>query len=163
MDTVELRPAGRGDAAAIADVYLAAVQATYDFPLAHSDEQVREWIRDVVVPTQEVWVATASDGTVVALMALTSDMLDQLYVAPGWTGRGIGSRLVTLAKARRPGGLDLYTFQVNSGARRFYERQGFLEVARGDGSGNEEEQPDVRYAWRPKAPSTSPSRAAAPR
>jgi ribosomal protein S18 acetylase RimI-like enzyme len=74
-----------------------------------------------------------------------------VYVAPGWTGRGIGSRLIELAKSRRPGGLDLYTFQVNAGARRFYERQGFVEVARGDGSDNEEGQPDIRYAWRPSS------------
>ena len=137
MDDIELRPAGHDDADAIADVYLASFHATYDFPLAHNDQQVREWIAEVLVPTQEVWVASARDGSVVALMVLTADMLDQLYVAPGWTGRGIGSRLVALAKARRPGGFDLYTFQVNTGARRFYERHDFAEVARGDGSRNE--------------------------
>jgi hypothetical protein len=54
-----------------------------------------------------------------------------------------------LAKQRRPAGLDLYTFQVNGGARRFYERHGFVGIALGDGSGNDEGQPDVRYAWRP--------------
>jgi GNAT superfamily N-acetyltransferase len=149
MDDVELRPAGSDDPGAIADVYLASFQATYNFPLAHSDEQVRRWIRDILVPTEEVWVAAASDGAVVAVMALTTDMVHQLYVAPSWTGRGIGSRLIALAKTRRPAGLDLYTFQVNSGARRFYERHGFEEVEHGDGSGNEERQPDVRYAWRP--------------
>ena len=54
-------------------------------------------------------------------------------VALGWTGRRIGGRLVALAMARRPRGLDLSTFQVNSGARRFYERHGFVEVEHGDG------------------------------
>jgi GNAT superfamily N-acetyltransferase len=151
MDDVALRSARSDDAGAVADLYLASFRATYDFPLAHSDEQVAEWIRGVVVPTHEVWVATASDGAVVGMMSLAADMLDQLYVAPGWTGCGIGSRLVALAKARRPGGLDLYTFQVNLGARRFYERHGFAEVARGDGSGNEEGQPDLQYRWRPSA------------
>ena len=34
-------------------------------------------------------------------------------------------------------------------ARRFYEARAFVEIARGDGSGNEEHQPDIRYAWRP--------------
>jgi GNAT superfamily N-acetyltransferase len=148
MDSVELRRADRDDAGAIADVFLSSFQRTYDFPLAHTDAQVREWIADDLVANDEVWVAAGPDGRVVALMALTADMIDQLYVAPSWTGRGIGSRLIRLAKARRPGGLDLYTFQVNVGARRFYERHGFLEVALGDGTGNEEGQPDVRYAWR---------------
>ena len=121
--------------------------STYDFQLVHRDGQVRQWIRDIVMPTQEVWVAATSDGIVVGLMALTSDTLDQLYVAPGWTGRGIGSRLLALAKTSRPSGLDLYTFEVNAGARRFYQRHDFIEVARGDGSCNEERQPDLRYAW----------------
>lgn len=151
MDEVELRPAVGDDAGAMADVFLAAFHATYDFPLAHTDAQVREWIAGELVASREVWVAATLGGRVVGLMALTAGMLDQLYVAPGWTGRGIGGRLVALAKARRPGGLDLYTFQVNVGARRFYERHGFVAVALGDGTGNEEGQPDVRYAWRPPA------------
>jgi RimJ/RimL family protein N-acetyltransferase len=41
--------------------------------------------------------------------------------------------------------LRLYTFQCNEGARRFYERNGFTAVAFGDGSGNEEGEPDIRY------------------
>jgi GNAT superfamily N-acetyltransferase len=148
MDDIEVRRARDDDAEAIAGVYLASFRATYDFALAHSDEQVRRWIAEVLLATDEVWVATATDRSVVALLALSVDMLDQLYVAPGWTRSGIGSRLIALAKVRRPRGLDLYTFEVNSGARRFYERHGFTEVARGDGSANEEGQPDLRYAWR---------------
>jgi hypothetical protein len=41
--------------------------------------------------------------------------------------------------------LRLYTFQCNQGARRFYERHGFIAVAFGDGSSNEEGEPDIRY------------------
>jgi predicted N-acetyltransferase YhbS len=68
-------------------------------------------------------------------------------VSPGWTARGIGSQLVRLTQARRPAGLELWTFQVNDGARRFYERHGFRAVELTDGAGNEERQPDVRYVW----------------
>jgi GNAT superfamily N-acetyltransferase len=149
MDPITLHEARPDDAGAIADVFLASFRATYDFPLAHADDEVRGWIRDVLLPACETWVARRDDA-VVAFIALTADMVDQLYVAPGWTGRGIGGRLLSTAKARRPDGLDLYTFQVNAGARRFYERHGFVVVALGDGSGSEEGQPDVRYAWRPR-------------
>ena len=62
------------------------------------------------------------------------------------TGRGIGSALLDHAKARRPDGLDLWAFQSNTGARRFYERHGFVAVAETDGD-NEEGAPDVRYRW----------------
>ena len=81
--------------------------------------------------------------------ARRSPGLEQLYVRRPWTGRGIGSRLLAVAKERRPDGLQLWTFQVNAGARRFYERHGFVVVEMTDGSANEERQPDVRYAWNP--------------
>jgi ribosomal protein S18 acetylase RimI-like enzyme len=146
---VMLRLARPDDAPAIAEVYLASFKATYDFPLAHTDVQVRRWIGEYLVPNREVWVAAEPGGAVVGLMALSADQLDQLYLAPGWTRRGIGSRLVELAKERRPDGLDLFTFQVNANARRFYERHGFVQTWTGDGSDNDEGQPDVRFAWRP--------------
>jgi ribosomal protein S18 acetylase RimI-like enzyme len=146
---IELRRAAAGDAAAVADVYLAAFKTTYDFPLAHTDDETRGWIADYLVPRTETWVADEG-GRVVAMMALEDGALDQLYVAPDRQGRGIGSRLVELAKSRRPDGLQLYTFQVNERARRFYEHHGFLVALLGDGSGNEEGQPDVLYRWRPE-------------
>jgi GNAT superfamily N-acetyltransferase len=146
---VLLRRATAADAPMVADVYLGSFKATYRFPLAHADDEVRGWIRDVVLPTKETWIAADASGLVVGMMALESAELDQLYVAPGWTGHGIGSRLVALAKRRRPNGLSLYTFQVNHRARRFYERHGFILVDENDGSRNEEGQPDVQYTWRP--------------
>jgi GNAT superfamily N-acetyltransferase len=149
MDDIEIRRAGIHDADAIADLYLASFRGAYDFPLAHSDEECRRWIRDFVIPTEEAWVAVSHGRMVVAMMVLAADTLNQLYVAPGWTGRGIGGSLVELAKTCRPGGLRLDTFQVNAGAMRFYESHGFSEVSRGDGSGNEEGQPDVEYSWSP--------------
>ena len=152
MDEIEVRRAGVEDAEAVADVFLASFAATYQFPLAHNDGEARRWIAEVLIPAEEVWVVTDRQQAVVAMMALSLEMVDQLYVLPTWIGRGIGSRLIELAKSRRPGGLDLYTFQVNVRARRFYERHGFVEVARGDGSANEERQPDLRYAWRPDNP-----------
>ncbi|WP_373413135.1 N-acetyltransferase family protein, partial [Streptomyces sp. NRRL B-24085] len=115
-----------------------------------SDEEVRAYIRDVVVPLRETWVAEESrSGAIVGLMVLAGDLLSQLYLDPDWRGHGIGDRFVTLAKERSPRGLSLWTFQVNGPAHRFYERHGFVEAERTDGNGNEEREPDVRYVWRP--------------
>jgi ribosomal protein S18 acetylase RimI-like enzyme len=50
-----------------------------------------------------------------------------------------------------PDGLQLWVFQKNVGARRFYERHGFRLVELTDGAGNEENEPDARYEWRPPA------------
>ena len=66
------------------------------------------------------------------MMVVGPNDLDQLYIAPGHQGHGIGRRLVDLAKAVSPAGLTLYTFQVNERARRFYERNGFTVVPDGE-------------------------------
>lgn len=150
-DRLVIRRATADDASGIGDVWLASWRATFDFPPGHPDDDVRRWLAGELVPNSETWVAVdgSAAGRVVALMALSDDKVEQLYVAPDWIGHGIGRRLIDLAKTRRPAGLDLYCFQVNAFARRFYERHGFVAVAFGDGSGNEERQPDVLYRWHP--------------
>jgi hypothetical protein len=44
-------------------------------------------------------------------------------------------------------GLQLWTFQRNTRARRFYEARGFVLVEETDDAGNEENEPDARYLW----------------
>jgi ribosomal protein S18 acetylase RimI-like enzyme len=147
---VTLRRAQPGDADAAAQLYLSARRAVMPGvpPLAHADDDVRCWFRDVVMPDRETWLAEWG-GELVAVMVLHAARLDQLYVHPEWTGRGVGSELLRLAQRERPDGLWLWTFQSNRGAQRFYERHGFAAVERGDGTGNEERAPDVRYVWPP--------------
>ena len=82
------------------------------------------------------------------MMVLTPGRIDQLYVAPDRLGEGIGRSLLDLAKERAAGDLQLWTFQVNQRARRFYERNGFAAVEFTDGANNEEHEPDIRYLWR---------------
>lgn len=149
LEDPEVRRAVAADAAAVADVWLRSfATALPGVRRAHTDDEVRAWFREVVVPGEETWVATA-DGSVVGMMVLDDEDLDQLYLDPAWQGRGIGGRLVNLAKQRRPAGLALWTFQVNEPARRFYERHGFVAAETTDGHRNEEREPDVRYVWRP--------------
>jgi GNAT superfamily N-acetyltransferase len=145
---IDVRRATAADAPAVADVFLDSFHATYEFPLAHADDEVRGWIRDRLIPTQETWVAIDGER-VVGMMAITPGHLEQLYVAPDRLGDGIGRRLVDLAKERSPAGLSLWTFQVNDRARRFYERNGFTAVEFTDDD-NQERQPDVRYEWSPQ-------------
>ncbi|MGW2743389.1 GNAT family N-acetyltransferase [Streptomyces sp. NPDC001450] len=146
---VVLRRAVAADARAVADVWLRSYTAALPTVVrAHSDDEVRDYFREVVVPSRETWVAATGDGGIVGMMVLAGDELSQLYLDPGWRGRGIGDRFVALAKERSPGGLGLWTFQVNKPAHRFYERHGFVAVEYTDGGGNEEREPDVRYVWR---------------
>lgn len=117
-------------------------------PPVHTKAETRQWFSSRVLPLSEVWVAEAG-GRPVGVMVLRDGWIDQLYLEREWTGHGVGGRLLDHAKERRPGGLQLWTFQSNLGARRFYERHGFVAVEETDGSGNEERAPDVRYQWAP--------------
>lgn len=142
-----IRPAESTDAAAIAEVWLRSSKAALPaVHRAHPGDDVRGWIRDVLVPAGTVSVVEVNT-TVVGLLALASGWIEQLYVDPDWQRRGIGARLVGLAKRQEPSGLQLWTFQINRRAQQFYERHGFAAVEWTDGSTNEEREPDVRDMW----------------
>ncbi len=139
------------DADAIIDAYLASRQRFLPYaPLAHSDESVRHWIAEHLIPNTDMTVAVL-EGEVVGLMALSRDetagWIDQLYLHPRAVGLGIGSQLVARATARLGSPIRLYTFPANEGARRFYERHGFEAIEFSDGSQNEERCLDVLYEW----------------
>ncbi len=138
------------EAATIADLWLRSRTASIPSipPPVHSEEAVRSWFSEVVLPTSEVWVATSDQGHLVGLLVLDGYWLDQLYVDPDWVGRGSGSSLLILAKRLRPTGLDLWTFGSNRGARRFYERHGFSAIGWTDND-NEEAAPAIHYRWDP--------------
>ncbi|MGA7264063.1 MAG: GNAT family N-acetyltransferase, partial [Stellaceae bacterium] len=59
---------------------------------------------------------------------------------------GAGTQLVDAAKATGIGALELWCFQANQRARRFYAR-GFHAIRFTDGAQNEERMPDIRYRW----------------
>ncbi|MGW2209093.1 GNAT family N-acetyltransferase [Streptomyces sp. NPDC001781] len=148
--TVLLRRATPADAPATADVWLRSFAAALPAVVRpHSDDAVRAYVRDVVIPLHETWVAEAEEGAIIGMMVLDGGLLSQLYLDPAHRGRGLGDRFVALAKERVPSGLTLWTFQVNEPAHRFYERHGFVAVERTDGQDNEEREPDVRYVWQP--------------
>ena len=145
-----IRRATTADAAAVAEVWLRSRKASVPAIPApvHTDDEVRAWFAEVVLAERETWVAEV-DGAVVGLLVLDGPWVDQLYVDPAATGQGLGSELIERAKAQRPDRLDLWTFQANTGARRFYEHHGFVEVARTDAD-NEEGEPDVHVRWSPE-------------
>lgn len=145
-----LRPAGPDDAGAIADVYLAAVQAELPYlTLAHSDDEVRSYFREVVVPGSQVLVAVRG-GAVLGFGAYAAGHLDHLYVRPDALRQGIGGALLRRIQDDSPGGLQLFAFQRNWAARAFYRRHGFVATAFASGADNEEHEPDVALRWVPE-------------
>ncbi len=134
------------EAAAVASLYLAARRATlHGVREVHTDDETRAWMRDVVFPQQSVRLAVLG-REIVGFAARDGALLTQLWVKVGWTGHGIGQRLLDAVLAEAAAitpVLRLYTFQQNKGARRFYERNGFAIKMLGDS--NEEREPDILY------------------
>ncbi|MEO9324652.1 GNAT family N-acetyltransferase [Nocardioides sp. C4-1] len=143
---VLLRPATPDDAAPVAAVHLASRRAGAMPPGVHPDHEVEAWLAGRLA-VDETWVAEAA-GRVVGYVRMTATWLDDLYVAPSHAGQGIGSMLLDLAKARRPGGFSLWVFESNAPARAFYRRHGLVEREHTDGADNEEQEPDLRMSWR---------------
>jgi GNAT superfamily N-acetyltransferase len=156
---VSLRRAVSSDVAAAAELWVRARHQSAPAipPPVHSDGDMLRYFSDVVFVDSDVWLAESEDGRVVGVMVLHEGWLEHLYLEAEWTGRGIGARLVELAKGLSPDGLQLWAFVSNAGACRFYERHGFVAVERTDGSGNEEHAPDVRYLWRADQGSKGPA------
>jgi GNAT superfamily N-acetyltransferase len=145
---IALRPALLHDSDAVADLLWRVRQQSLDCIPApvHSLEEMRRWMRAVAFVEYDVWLAEATE-VLAGFMALRyPDWLEHLYIDSAFTGQGLGSRFVDLAKQELSGGVQLWTFQSNVGARRFYERHGFVPVQWTDGD-NEEQATDVRYVF----------------
>ena len=142
-----LRPATLADAPAIAQVLRAAFRVSLPFlPELHTTEEDLAFAGRLLVD-DTVWVAEIS-GAVGGYIAFRPGWIDHLFIHPDHQGQGVGPAL--LAKALEDGQpRQLWTFQENARARRFYEARGFRAVEFTDGEDNEEQQPDVRYVWNP--------------
>ena len=133
------------DAPACAAILNDWIDATGWMPRVHPHEDVRRHMREVVFAERQVWVCSRPAG---AFLALADDgFITALYSAH--PGRGRGKALLEHVKRERSY-LQLWTFVADTGARRFYAREGFAEVARTDGD-NEEGLADIRFEWKAAA------------
>jgi GNAT superfamily N-acetyltransferase len=95
------------------------------------------WLRDVHTPQEDehywrthllencVVLGASIEGRLAGVIAYDENWVEQLYVLPGFQGGRIGSSLLDRAK-QAADELRLWTFQKNTAARGFYERQGFI-------------------------------------
>ena len=144
-----LRATTLEDTNAIARVLLESRRAFLPYALSpHTPKEFEAWVAEHLIPAGGVTVAVEKEE-VVAVIAVSEDdnaaWIDQLYLLPGFENQGIGSRLLLFAHASVKRPIRLFTFQQNTGARRFYERHGYKIATLSDGQNNEEKCPDVLY------------------
>ena len=143
---VIVKNANAGDVEAIARLHRSCFEATYPtFQKLHAPDEDTEHFAEVL-RKNEVYVAK-SDGQLGGYCAFEDGWLNDHYIARAFQFRGLGTRLLEKIKQSH-NEIQLWTFQVNLNARRFYERNGFSVLEETVGSGNEQGQPDMRYLWR---------------
>ncbi len=111
----------------------------------HTFEEDQDYFRDVILINNDVWVVEMG-GAPIAFMAIAGDFIDQLYVHPDYQRIGLGGSLLAHARTLSPEHLWLYTLQINTNGRAFYERNRFRIVKFGISPAPESE-PDVEYHW----------------
>ena len=111
----------------------------------HTLDDAREFFRDEVLATCEVWVAEQS-GKLLGLLALEAPWIRQLTIFAEFQRQGVGTALLRKAREHCPAELRLFTFRRNTPARAFYRKHGFFPAAFGISPAPELE-PDVEYRW----------------
>lgn len=129
----------------MAEILQGWLEDTLWMPVLHTLADTEAFCKHLT-KTSDCWLADGA-GRVSGFMARDKDWVTALYLAPDARGRGIGAALLTQAKAGSDA-LQLWCFQNNAGARRFYERHGFVAEEFTDEAGNEEKLPDIRFVWR---------------
>ncbi|MEH2485803.1 GNAT family N-acetyltransferase [Bradyrhizobium sp. AZCC 2230] len=141
-----IRPLALTDMGAAAQVHRATFDQAMPWLIGlHTPDEDRWFYRERVFPTCRVWGHFDGDG-LSGIIAFRDGWIEQLYVRPAAQGRGIGTELLNVAKGASER-LEIWTFQRNAAARRFYEARGFALAEQTDGMRNEEKEPDARYVW----------------
>ena len=70
------------------------------------------------------------DGEPVAIVSITGDLVEDLYVIPDKQNNGYGTYLLQFAMDRCVGNPSLWILENNKGAERLYRKLGFVESGR---------------------------------
>jgi putative acetyltransferase len=136
-----LRPATTEDAATISAIHRLAAF----IPPLHTAEESLQFVQRLMRENQ-ILVAESA-GEVVGYIVYSDDWISHLFVHPDHQGHGHGTALLDRVMADRRE-RQLWTFQKNTRARKFYEDRGWVLAELTDGRRNEEKEPEVRYVWR---------------
>ena len=143
MSGPDIGAARAGEVAALGRILSDWIDETPWMPRLHSREEDRAFVADLI-RTGGVSVARAGE-TPLGFLFEEGGLLGAFYLVREMRGQGIGKRLLDAVKADH-GRVDLWTFEANQGAVRFYAREGFVEVERTRGD-NAERLADVRMRW----------------
>lgn len=135
---------------ALTQIWRTSMQAAIGIAPIHEFESQAYFLSDILTKNYQIKVALIA-AEPAGFIAFNEDEINQLYIHQDHQGQGIGRALIDEAKsyavaARGPhAGLSVRTFDVNQGARAFYQTLGFEE--RAGNTNNEEGLLDLELIW----------------
>lgn len=127
-DPVEIRLAGESDFDELTEVWERAARPTHPFMDDEDFAFVRPRIRDLYLPSMQVWAAVDEDR-LVGFVGARDSHVELLYITPEAQGRGIGTALLAHVSAGEgPSSVEVYA--DNAVGLGFYLSQGFHETRR---------------------------------
>ncbi len=121
---------------ALLTVWEDSVRSSHDFLTAQDIENLKPVALAALRAVPELF-GLFHDGKIIGFMGVDGSMLEMLFLASAWRGRGYGKRMIRHAvDCLKVSRVDVN--EQNPHARKFYERAGFSVYARSelDGQGN---------------------------
>ena len=133
--TVSIRTAGEADFDALTDLWERSARSSHAFMDDEEFVELKPRIRDLLLPSMDVWVAE-SEGVTLGFVGARAEHVELLYIAPEAQGKGIGPQLLAqVTGGTGPRSVEVYA--DNAVGLGFYLSQGFRETRRDptDGAG----------------------------
>ena len=145
MSAFRLRPARSTDAGKVGGILSEFVAQTDWMPKLHTGAEDIHFAGHMI---DRGWVTVAlAEDKICGFSARNGAEVNCLYIAAAQRGQGCGTALLDQMK-QASAELELWTFEANVDAQKFYLKHGFTEVERTDGAATDEKLPDIRYRWR---------------
>ncbi|MDA9237652.1 GNAT family N-acetyltransferase [Planktomarina sp.] len=133
------------DAAEISQILEDWAASNRIIPLVHNIEERADYGRWLLEHTSVTMIHNSSG--VVGFLALEKHIIQGLYIKKDFQGFGFGQAAIKFAQKQFEE-LQLWVFQSNIGAQKFYQRLGFQIVEKSDGEDNDYRLPDIFYCWK---------------
>jgi putative acetyltransferase len=117
------------DNARLVDIWHRSVIATHTFLSAPDIAELYPQVRDLYLPSVDVWVAETDDARIAGFIGTNGAQVEMLFVDPDWFGQRVGTALLDHIRARHAQ-LTVDVNEQNPGAHAFYRRYGFNDVGR---------------------------------
>ena len=101
---------------------------TPEFVNLHTPERQEGYLRSKMETGSKVYLLL--EDKPVALVSVTENLIEDLYVLPEKQNQGYGTKLLLFAMEKCTGTPTLWILENNLGAKRLYERMGFSVTGR---------------------------------